>query len=1144
MVIGGGIAGIQASLDLAEAGVPVILVEKKPSIGGVMAALDKNFPTLDCSICIEAPKMSEVMQNKNITVRTLTEVIGVSGRAGNFKVKVREKARYVTDACTRCDECVKVCPEIRPNEFDHGLGFRKAIYTPFQQAEPSPYVIDIDACLNNPPNYMPCNRCLTACLPQAIDFMQEPYQEEEINVSAIILATGFDMLDASILQEYNYGKHPDILTSIEYERMLNSAGPTEGHIIRPSNHEHPEKIAFILCVGSRDQRYAFYCSRVCCMYSIKEAYQTIDHGVKDVTVLYMDIRAYGKGFDEFHARTKKEGVKYIRGRPSEIQVDGDKPVVIYEDTEKQILHKEEFDLVVLAPALLPSEKTMELAELMGIDIGIDGFIATRANRGNPIETTRKGIFVCGSASGPKDIPDSVAEASAAAAAAMTYAKQRYWPEEHFEETIDPYAEERVGVFICDCGSNIKGVVDVPKVVEIVKNDPGVVHSEEVMFACAGNTVKRIADTIKEKQLNRLVVAACSPKTHSPTFQYAAQVAGLNKYLIEMANIRNQNSWVHKSFPQEATIKAVDLVRMAVEKSKKLEPLKESDLPVTQTALVIGGGVAGMAAAWNLAKQGFETHLVEKEPELGGMLRRLHELAPLGVSAREVLDKMIKDVKEAGVKVYTNTTVKTIGGVVGNFHVTLSNDETLDIGAIVLAYGGTPYTPKGFDYGKRKNVITNLELEQSIDNRPEENITFVGCVGSRFDDKGCSRYCCASMIHQAVKLRDQGKNVTVLYKDIRMFSRHAEELYYEAGEKGVVFAQMPQDVNPEEHVKFEDGYVRFKEELIDEEIMIPTDLLVLAVGISPPADHDIADILKVSKTEDNFLLELHPKLAPLDAAVHGVYMAGNVRGPVLAEEAISQGLGAASRASDLLAKDTVTKEPLTAKIDPEICIGCQRCAKVCTYNAIEGAKKEAHRVIEAACMGCGSCAAVCPTGAITMPGFTDEQILVQIDQALAEEPEEKVLVFACNWCSYAGADLAGISKIQYPPSSRIIRTMCSARVSGKFVEYAFEKNVGAVLVTGCRLTEKGSDCHYNFANKHTLERFQKWKKKLTHRGIEPERLQLQWVSASEGIVLAKKLYEMEEVLKRLKQHKNGNGKKHEEKKTAQSSSKAVKKTEGS
>ncbi len=1117
VVIGAGIAGIQAALDLAESGVPVELIERKPSIGGIMAALDKTFPTLDCSICIEAPIMSEAMNHPNVTTRTLTEVIAVEGEVGNFRVKVKEKTRFVSDECTRCQDCEPVCPQVAINDFDEGLAERKAIYTAFAQAEPGAYSVDLDLCLNNPPHYLPCSRCTDACKPQAIDFLQEPYKEYYIDAASIIIATGFEMLDPGIIKEYGYMKHKDIMTSMEFERMVNAAGPTAGELMRPSNKEHPHSALFVLCVGSRDQRYCSWCSRVCCMYSIKEAYQAKDHGIDNVDVAYMDIRAYGKGFDEFYDRTIKEGVNYIRGRPAKIDINGDKPLVTLENTEDGKILKKEYDIVVLAPAMLPSRGTSELAKMMELNLDMDGFIETNSYDGMSVATSTPGIYAAGCAAGPKDIPDSVVQAGAAASSAMTHVLQRYWPAVHYEETIATDGEERIGVFVCDCGSNIAGVIDVPDVVDFAGTLDHVLHTEEVQFACAGSTTNSISQTIKEKGLNRLVIAACSPKTHTNTFARAMQEAGLNKHMLTFANIRNQSSWVHKKEPEKATVKARDMVRMSVEKAMFLEPLKELILPVTQKAIVVGGGVSGLAAAWNLAKQGYETHLIEKSGKLGGLLKHLTKISPDGADAKEILKGMIDQVNETGVVVHLNTVVEAISGAVGNYSASLSDGSTVEVGAIILAYGAKPYQPETFGMKEgASNVTTNLKLEENLNNIEQKNVTFLNCVGSRFDDKGCSRYCCTTTMHQALELKEQGKNVTVLYKDIRTYTRHAEELYYEAARNGVAFMQYPQDKNPEEITKYEDGNVIIYDELLGSDVAIPTDLLVLVTGLNPPEDHSVADMLKISKTTDNFLLELHPKLAPVEAAIKGIYMSGNVRGPVTLEEAITQGLSAASKASDLLAKDSTEKEPLMAIIDPDKCVGCTLCAKACTFNAIKGERKKAHEVIEAACTGCGNCAGACPYEAITMPSFTNEQVNAQIDSALYDNPEEKVLVFACNWCSYAGADQAGIAKIQYPPSSRVIRTMCSARINEKFIDRAFELGAGAVLLTGCRLTENGSDCHYNFANVSTDKRYNRWKKKLPRKGIDPDRLQLQWVSAAEGSVLASKLYEMQKVIDKYKE----------------------------
>lgn len=1109
MVIGAGIAGIQASLDLANAGCKVLLVEKEPAIGGKMAALDKNFPTLDCSICIEAPKMSEVINNANIEVQTLTEVVKVEGQAGNFNVTMRQKPRFVTSECTRCNECVLVCPQILKNEFDVGMGVRKAIYTPFEQAEPGAYAIDIENCLNEPPNYLPCNRCLEACLPNCIDFNMTEKTVTR-NVASIIVSTGFDLLDATLLPEYGYGKHPDILTSMEFERLLQASGPSQGEIIRPSDGAHPENLLFVLCVGSRDRRFCKYCSRVCCMYSIKEAIQAADHGIKNVSVLYMDIRAYGKGFDEFYTRSRNEGVRYVRGKPAKIFANGKTVQVRFENTDEARIQDENFDMVVLAPALIPSRGLDKLAYVLGIDLDEDGFVKATEVRGDLIATTREGIYACGGTTGPKDIPDSVTEAGGAASNALNYVTVRTWPEELKVEVIDPTGPPRIGVFLCDCGSNIAGVAKVPEVLEYAKKLEGVAHAEEVRFACAANTQELMTRTIKEKKLNRLVVAACSPKTHGPTFQRATAKAGLNPYLFEMANVRNQGTWVHRKYPKEATEKAKDLVRMSVEKAKKLKALSTTTVPVTQRALVVGGGIAGMTAATNLSKQGFETHLVESTDRLGGTLLQLTDIAPSGLGAQQLVQMKEHELRDAGVQVHLGTSVETLSGFVGNFNAHLSDGDTLDIGSIILATGASPYQPTEFGYGKDPNVITTLDLEKRIDGLKGERVTFVACVGSRNEKRGCSRYCCQTMLSQAIRLRNRGNRVRILYKDIRAFTRFAEEMYEEAARKGVQFFQFNQESTPEKAAVYENGQVIMLDELSGLQVTIPTDLLILNIGLSPPTENPVAQQLRVSKDTEGFLLESHPKLGPVEAAVQGVFLAGTCQGPKDVRESVAQGLATAAKAARILAKPEIEQEPIAAVVNYDKCTFCARCIPVCPYTAIRGEVRKSLEIVQAMCMGCGGCAAECAVDAIEMPGFTDEQVLVQIDAATAVNPQDKVIVFACNWCSYAGADQAGIAKIQYPPSSRIIRTMCSARLSQKLVFYALGKGSGAVLVTGCHL----GDCHYINANQNTLRRFERWHKTVETRGIDPRRLQLWWVSAAEGKRFAEKVREMDELIHQL------------------------------
>ncbi len=1107
LIIGGGIAGIQAALDAANAGAKVVLVEKEPTVGGKMSVLDKNFPTLDCSICIESPKMSEVGLHPNIELLTCAEVVGLEGSAGNFTVRIRENPRYVTDACTRCAECVPVCPVSLKNEFDVGLSARKAIYIPIEQSVPGAYVIDAEHCLNKPPNYLPCSRCTDACGPEAIDFnmMQKSYEKK---VAAVVVATGFDLLNPELLTEFNYGKHPDILTSMELERLLQASGPSLGEIIRPSDGKHPKNVLFVLCAGSRDQRFAKYCSRICCMYTIKESYQLRDHGIESVDVAYMDIRAYGKGFDEFYNRARDSGVNFTRGRPARVTPWGDSLKVSFENTETGELNgQKEYDMVVLATAAVPTRSAASLAKTLGIELADDGFFECREESGEYVTSTRNGVYLAGCGTGPKDIPDSVLEAGAAVAMALTHLQGRSWPEPLDVIPISSDGEPRIGVFACHCGSNIAGVVDVPELVRYARTLPNVVHSQDQMYSCAANTLNDISAVIRDKRINRVVVAACSPKTHYPTFQGSLDRAGLNKYLLEMANVRNMDSWVHKDDRAGALKKAKDMTKMAVLKASKMKPLAPMKFPVTQRALVVGGGVAGITAATNLAEQGFETHLVEKDGRLGGLLLSLGEIAPGGTKSELLLGLALEKLRRSGTSVHLSTEVESISGFVGNYHTHLTDGSDLEVGAVVLATGAKPYNPTEFDYSRNPDVMTSLELEKSIDSvGPKKTVSIISCIGSRNGDMGCSRYCCQTMINQAIRLKDNGNHVNVFYKDIRTFSRFGEEEYEIACRKGVSFIQYPQDSLPQDSIRLENGNLVMKDELLDKEAEFPTDLVVLNIGLTPTnEENDVMHQMKVPRDQNGFALESHPKLGPAESVVQGVVLAGTCQYPKSVKESAIQALAAAAKASTIISKQEIEREPFIAVVDPERCTKCARCIPVCPYNAIRGELGKSIEFITAMCQGCGTCVAECAVeGALKQEDFTDDQITSQIDAALEAEAQGKVLVFACNWCSYAGADLAGIMKIQYPSNSRIVRTMCSGRVSQRLVLYAFSKGAGAVLVTGCH----PGDCHYINANTQTEKRVARWKSILKARGVNPDRLQLWWVSAAESKRFADKVKEMD------------------------------------
>jgi heterodisulfide reductase subunit A-like polyferredoxin len=679
LVIGGGIAGIQASLDLANSGIKVYLVERSSSLGGRMAQLDKTFPTNDCAMCILSPKLVEVARHPNIELLTLSEVTNVEGSMGNFLVTVLKHPRFVDeDKCVGCGECADKCPVKVPNEFDIDLAIRKAIYVPFPQAVPLKYRIDNKNCLYFKLRKKPiidkkgrCMLCVKHCEAKAIDHEMKP-EELYLNVGAIVIATGFELIDPQIRSEYGYGVFENVITSLQFERLLSASGPTGGNVVRPSDNTPPKNIAFVQCFGSRDQnRGCKYCSRVCCMYTMKEAMLAMEHdsSMENLSIFYMDIRAYGKGFENYYTNAKKD-INFFRGRPAEIIEDTlTKDIIVrVENTEIGKTDRIRTNLLVLSPAIVPSNGTKELAKVLGVKLDEYGFIEGFGD--GALISSKEGIYVCGAIESPKDIPDTVAQASGAAVKAMEQLfEDRIFEEEEgqIQEEIDVAGDPRIGVFICHCGTNIAGVIDVEDVANYATTLPNVVYATNSTYTCSDDSQKRIQETILEKQLNRVIVAACSPRTHEPIFRDTCEKAGLNPYLFDMANIRDQCSWIHSQEKEEATIKAKDLVRMATARSRLLEPLSSSEFKVDQEVLIIGGGIAGIISSLNLSRQGFKVHLVEKTPFLGGRVAERSILSPWEIKPERYLEGKYKELEDNdGIKVYLNSELKEISGFIGNF----------------------------------------------------------------------------------------------------------------------------------------------------------------------------------------------------------------------------------------------------------------------------------------------------------------------------------------------------------------------------------------------------------------------------------------------------------------------------------------------
>jgi len=991
LVIGGGIAGIQASLDLADRDIHVYLVERLPTIGGTMSRLDKTFPTNDCSACILSPKMADCIGHPNITTLTFHEVMKVDGKAGDFKVTLKKKARYVDpSSCTACGDCLAKCPSKGiSDEFEYGLTTRRAIYIPHAQAVPRVAIIDAANCRMIQSGK--CGVCAKICQKKAISY-EDKDEEFQIEVGSIIAAPGFKVWNAATATEYGYGRFKNVVTALEFERMMCASGPERGHIKVPSSGEEPHKIAFIQCCGSRSEKAGWkkYCSSVCCMYATKQAMITKEHADVQEDIFFMDIRSYGKEFEAYIDRGQKEyGINMHRSaRVSNVEEDPEtkKLTVNYTDSKGDGASAE-YDIVVLSIGLNPPDGAEETAATLGIELNEFGFCKTSVFK--PLETSRPGVFVTGAFAAPKDIPTSVAEASGSAGKAGSFIVDDKFvpraPKEYPAEKDVEGKEPRIGVWVCHCGINIGSVVDVPAVTEYAKTLPNVVLSKQSQYACAQDCLEEISRAIQEEDLNRVVVASCTPRTHEPLFREACRDGGLNKYLFNMANIRDQCSWIHMHAAEAATTKAKDLLRMSIAKAALLEPLVGSEISVTKSAAVIGGGITGMTAALDIAAQGIPVYLFEKEKVLGGFALNFRHKED-GKEVAEFVKELIAKVESNKlIKVYKGATVKDIPGFVGNFKVIADGCGEVPVGAVLFATGAAQYKPSEYGYGSDKKVMTNVELEDAMAKGKfaGKNIAFVQCVGSRNSSvKYCSRVCCASSLRNAIqiKMKDPTATVAIIHKDIRTYG-FREELYNKASSLGVKFLRYC--VN-DEMPAYDGKAVKAHDSILGTDVEIPVDTLVLATGISPLREEkeELAKMVKVPISKDGFFFEAHQKLRPVDFATEGVYVAGAAHWPKFMDECIAQGSGAAARMLTTISKDKLISEGIIAVSNPDLCDGCGICEGCCDYNAITIVADEngflRSNVNPGLCKGCGSCVASCPAAAMEQRGFRNKQIIAEID----------------------------------------------------------------------------------------------------------------------------------------------------------------------
>jgi heterodisulfide reductase subunit A len=1043
-------------------------------------------------------------------------VKAVEGEAGDFRVTLSRKPRYIkAELCTGCRTCTFYCPVSVPNPFNENLSMTKSIHILFAQAVPAISTIDKEHCLFL--EQKKCKICFPVCKHQAIDFTQKE-EEMTLNVGAVIVTTGFDIFDSTLAGEYGYGRMKNVLNSLEMERLLNSDGPTRGEVLRPSDGKIPKKIAWLQCVGSRSSRLGHsYCSGVCCAYAIKQLVVVKSHyPFIHTAVFHNDIRTYGKGIEDLYNRSQKmEDVSFIRTNISSVKENKkSKNLLLTYISDDHEVQEDEFDMIVLSVGLNPGKSNKWLAQIMGLHLNQHGFCKSHAL--SPNETIRPGIYSAATFVAPMDIPDSISSATGAASLVSellstqrgTLVQPKSFPQER------PIGEEvRIGVFVCHCGTNIGRVVDVPSVVQYALRLKNVVHCEEQIFSCSCDSGKHISEMIREKKLNRVVVAACTPRTHELLFQETLREGGINKYLFEMANIREHCSWVHSLEKERATQKAMDTVAMSVARAAHLLPLKEIEIPVIKKGLVLGGGLAGMNTALALAKQGFEVFLVEKERELGGNLKNLYTTLE-GIEVQTFLERLRRDVEgQRNIKVLKGYELKSVSGFVGNFKSTLErvipgktgDPIDLECGIIIVATGGKILQPTEYCYGESKKIITQQEFEGMIASDTSikglKRVAMIQCVGARNEERPyCSRICCGTAIKNALELKGLNENAEVLifYRDMRTYGFY-EDYYTRAREKGILFIQYDPEREPKIEIRGEGLSLNYYDPALNMQGEISPDLVVLSTPVIPEGNKELGQLLRIPVTKDGFFMEAHLKLRPLDFATEGIFLCGMAHYPKFISETISQANGAAVRAAAILSRDTVISSGAIGEVLEEECIGCGLCQKVCPYGAIELLERpqgKKARIIPPICKGCGACSSRCPTWAISQHHFTESQILSQIHAAYSDpvkKTESKIIAFLCNWCGYAAADLAGVSRYQFDPNIRAIRVMCSARVSRRFIMEAFSYAIDGVLVVGCRL----EDCHYISGIYETLKTIQAAQKSLEKIGINPERLRLEHTSAAEA-----------------------------------------------
>ncbi len=1005
LVVGGGVGGIRTSLDLAEAGRDVVLIDTANAIGGLMTHLDRTFPTNNCDLCTISPNMSEENRSRHIELMTLTRVVRLEGSAGDFTATLSTAPRYIDlNRCTACGECRRQFPECV--EFSPGLDHRAPTCMRYPQATPQAFSIDIARCRDK--------EALAACCPAQAIVLDDRETLQQMHFGAVVLSPGAGIFDPGALDHFSYGTDPDVVTSLEYERILSASGPTSGVLMRGSDGKVPEKIAWIQCVGSRglQKGAAPYCSSACCMFALKEAIVTKERfadGI-DTTIFFMDMRTFGKDYEQYYQCSREEyGVRFVRSRPhSVMRKPGDgRLTVTFAPDDESALKEEGFDMVVLSTGFAVSEEVRETAQRLGIDLNDHGFAKTHGF--NPVATSRPGVYVCGMFESPKDIPETMIQASAAACRAAGHvgpakaAASESVPgemEAGDEAALPPERdvtgeEPKVGVFICDCGENIGGVVDTKALAQDAAKLPQVAVAEVLGHGCSREAMDRIRQRIEALSLNRVVIGGCSPRTHELRFSDTIRQAGLNKYLLEIANLRDQDTWVHLDRPEEAAAKARQLVSAAVSAVKTARPLTEQLLPMNRDVLVVGGGVAGMTAALRLADQGLQVYLAERRSMLGGvasLVQKTLEGDDVQAFVRALADRTLS---HENIQVITSAFIVDHSGMPGMFKTGMQIGpqmyyRQISHGVTIMATGALPHRPAAYMLGEHGAVMTQLEADALLEEEPTraagwENVVMIQCVGSRTpENPNCSRICCQSAVKNALRICELNPEarVIVLYRDMRTYG-FQEDYYRRAREKGVIFARYEVDAPPEVTGKGPKVQVTFTDPILQRPICVEADALLLSTGFvsDDESTEDLASIFKLPRTSDGYFLEDHIKLRPVDLPAPGFFVAGTAHAPKSIRESVAHAEAAAGRALTLLARENINLGAAVARVDADKCAACLVCVRACPFG-VPYINAEGYSEIDPAkCHGCGVCASECPAKAIQIMRFEDDQILAKLNGLL-------------------------------------------------------------------------------------------------------------------------------------------------------------------